>query len=178
MKKIYPIVLILFLGVIGISGCVDRIYTNDPVFYERGVYFEHPSSWANYRLSGTGDIARFGNGSAINNTWYGEQIHVYKKKENEWSAEKAIIKYKTSKDVNYTVGNIMVDGINATLISYTWNNANGEFFKNTDTNTVVKGKQVIFKKNGYTYTIQYFAAPPESYNEKTFNKLINSFKVQ
>ena len=170
------LLIMLILSVIGVSGCVDKIYTNDPVFNERGVYFEHPSSWANYRTSGQ-EIAKFGNGSAVNNSWYGEEILVGKYKENEWSAKMAINRYKTYEDINYTVGSIMIDGINATLISYTWNNVNGKLNKNY-TDTIVKGEDVIFKKNGYTYVIQYSAAPPESYNEETFNKLITSFKVQ
>lgn len=164
------------MSVVGISGCVDKIYTNDPVFNERGVYFEHPSNWANYRISGQ-EIANFGNNSVVNDSWSGEQIIVSKYKESEWSAERTINRYKTFNDVNYTVGNIMVDGINATLINYTWNNVNGEF-NNDYKDTLVKGKHIIFKKNGYTYVIQYYAAPPENYNEETFKKLINSFKVQ
>jgi len=175
LKKIIALILV-FIGIMGISGCVDKIYTNDPVFNERGVYFEHPSNWANYRISGQ-EIANFGNNSIVNNSWSGEQIIVSKYKENEWSAEMMISKYKTFNDVNFTSGNVTVDGINAVLIGYTWNNVNGEFNKNY-TDTVVKGTDVIFKKNGYTYVIQYYAAPPEIYNEETFKKLINSFKVE
>lgn len=170
------VVIVLIMSVIGISGCVDKIYTNDPVFNERGIYFEHPSNWANYRISGQ-EIANFGNNSVVNNSWSGEQILVSKYNESKWSAEMAISKFKTFNDINYTVDSIMVAGINATLISYTWNNVNGEFNKNYR-NTIVKGKDVIFKKNGYTYVIEYYAAPLENYNEQTFKNIINSFKVQ
>lgn len=177
INLILPAVLIvLIIGVIGISGCVDKVYTNDPVFNERGVYFEHPSNWANYRISGE-EIAKFGNNSIHGNLWSGEQIIVSKYNESEWSAEMTINKFKTFNDVNYTVGSVMVDSINATLISYTWNNVNGEFNRNY-TDTVVKGTDVIFKKNGYTYLIEYYTAPPENYNEQTFKNIINSFKVQ
>jgi hypothetical protein len=167
--KMLILIFILILGVIGISGCtdiIDSITVN--VFNESGVYFEYPSNWKSYKpLDGNGEIAAVGNVNESGNSTIGEYAYVFKHDKNEYSAKKAISNFKMIDGVNYTESSIIVDGVNATLIKFTWKN---------ETDTI--GTLVEFEKNGYTYEIEYFTTPPEKYNEKIFKHMINSFKVQ
>jgi hypothetical protein len=156
------------MGVIGISGCTNDLISTKNVFNESGVYFEYPSDWKSYNpLDGNGEIGAVGNVNKSGNLTIGEYAYVFKHDKNELSVKKAISNFKMIDGINYTEGSIIVDGVNATLFKFTWKN---------ETDTI--GTLVYFEKNGYTYEIEYFATPPEKYNEETLKSIINSFKVQ
>ena len=167
-NKILILLIILIIGVIGISDCTNDLVTTKNVFNESGVYFEYPIDWKSYNpLDGNGEIGAVGNVNKSSNLTRGEYIYVFKHDKNELSAKKAIGNFKMIDGVNYTESSLIVDGVNATLLKFTWKN---------ETDTI--GTLVDFEKNGYTYEIEYFATPPEKYNEEALKSIINSFKVQ
>ena len=174
-KKLIIPSLILILAVIGIAVDVyqsnlDKNSLNSPKTYSGdGISFKYPQSWSAYKPLEKGEVVSVGDS--------GQKIllTVYKNKSTENSTETVITNVKSNIGsdplaTNQTETNRTVNGLNATEITYL----------SIDDGSPFKESVLTFKKDNFTYVIQYHAFPPEAYNQnkKQFDLVISSFKVQ
>jgi hypothetical protein len=181
-KKFFIIILILMITIIGISGCTlfqkktDNQSINLTSYTGNGITFNYPSQWATYNTKYSNEMVRLGNlsNSTSGDGKEGVMFIVYKDDSKDVSVADSLSKIKEDINTRLSATNItestkMIEGVNATVIT------DLESYQGVN----YKSGYIVFEKNGFTYSIYYYASPPELFDQnlEIFENVFSSFQI-